>query len=227
MLKLRMPMQTSTYMAVFFAHTSSHTHTRTRAYAGVAKAKKLYLKDVLARQALEHGPELPSSDDDDGERQRGGGAGTAGPRAPKAYDAEQEDLRRAFLSAAADGDDGGADDGAEELLGGMVRRRQVPAADNDDGEAGGGGGSGKLGRRWAERPGKRRLACRSVSTRVHMHASCSRPAKHAMREHLPTRALFVQRPCRACAVSILLRTQCVKCLPTHRFSQRPCQSRAM
>lgn len=46
-------------------------------------------------QALEYGPELGSSDEEEGGRGRGKG----GDRHPKAYDAEQEELRKAFLSA--------------------------------------------------------------------------------------------------------------------------------
>jgi protein KRI1 len=45
------------------------------------------------RQALEHGPELASDDEDDNAR-------AGDDRAPKAYDEEQENLRRAFISAA-------------------------------------------------------------------------------------------------------------------------------
>lgn len=66
------------------------------------KEKKVFLKDVLARQALEQGGEPSSSG---GEEEEGGGGGR-GLRAPgaarkaKAYDTEQEALRRSFLEAA-------------------------------------------------------------------------------------------------------------------------------
>uniref|UniRef100_A0A7S3VJ15 Kri1-like C-terminal domain-containing protein n=1 Tax=Dunaliella tertiolecta TaxID=3047 RepID=A0A7S3VJ15_DUNTE len=80
--------------------------------------KPLYLKDVLARQALERGPEASSSSDEEQEEEEGASAAPSA-RKPKAYDTEQEQLRRSFLEAAkvAEEDGGGEEeDGFEGVL---------------------------------------------------------------------------------------------------------------
>ncbi|GFR40096.1 hypothetical protein Agub_g644 [Astrephomene gubernaculifera] len=80
-----------------------------------AKAKPVFLKDLIAKQALEYGPGGDSSD----EEEQGGGAKREGARKPKAYDAEQEDLRKAFLEAAEDAVVAEAEEGP----GGVLRLR--------------------------------------------------------------------------------------------------------
>eukprot|EP00198_Chlamydomonas_reinhardtii_P001016 XP_001690351.1 predicted protein [Chlamydomonas reinhardtii] len=68
--------------------------------AGGAKQKKakkekpMYLKDMIAKHALEYGPEVSSDDEEEGGRKAGDS------RHPKAYDPEQEAMRKAFLAAA-------------------------------------------------------------------------------------------------------------------------------
>jgi len=60
------------------------------------KKKPLYLKDMLAKQALEHGPELADDEDDESDARR---RLMSDQRKVKAYDAEQEAMRQAFLEA--------------------------------------------------------------------------------------------------------------------------------
>eukprot|EP00967_Tisochrysis_lutea_P019901 scaffold22643_cov18-Tisochrysis_lutea.AAC.3 len=52
-------------------------------------------------QALERGPEASSSSDEEQEEEEGASAAPSA-RKPKAYDTEQEQLRRSFLEAAKD-----------------------------------------------------------------------------------------------------------------------------
>ncbi|KAF5829462.1 hypothetical protein DUNSADRAFT_16043 [Dunaliella salina] len=96
--------------------------------------KPLYLKDVLARQALERGPEVSSSSSSSGEEQEEEEEQEApaapSARKPKAYDTEQEQLRRSFLEAAKvaeeDGD-GNEADGFE----GVLKKRSDAIGDAD------------------------------------------------------------------------------------------------
>ncbi|GAX72819.1 hypothetical protein CEUSTIGMA_g274.t1 [Chlamydomonas eustigma] len=83
------------------------------------KSRPLYLKDVLAKQALEHGPEIPSDEEaeEEGSTKR---IVSATKHASKAYDQEQENLRKAFITAVEEADDGSK--GAEDVFGGAVRR---------------------------------------------------------------------------------------------------------
>ncbi|KAG2501152.1 hypothetical protein HYH03_000967 [Edaphochlamys debaryana] len=78
------------------------------------KEKPMFLKDMIAKQALEYGAG-GSSD----EEEEGAGGRKAGARHPKAYDPEQEAMRRAFLEAVEDVDG----EGGEEDLGGVLRKR--------------------------------------------------------------------------------------------------------
>jgi len=102
---------------------------------GKAKRRKpMYLKDVLARQALEGGG-AGGSDSDDEE----GGQQAAAPQhrsKVKAYDREQEDLRAAFLNAAGDAEGGEEGGGGEDAFGGVLRRRE-----GNGGAKGGGKGA--------------------------------------------------------------------------------------
>ena len=85
-----------------------------------------------APQALEHGAELPSDDEEDeAGRQR------EDSRAPKAYDAEQEGLRKAFISAVDEEEEEGAAGEADDVFGGAVRRDLPEADGEEDGDAGG------------------------------------------------------------------------------------------
>ncbi|KAG2432858.1 hypothetical protein HXX76_008591 [Chlamydomonas incerta] len=92
----------------------------------VKKEKPMYLKDMIAKQALKYGPELSSDDDEAG----GAGGRKAGDsRHPKAYDPEQEAMRKAFLAAATEAENGL--DG-EDALGGVLRARGRSAGGEDD-----------------------------------------------------------------------------------------------
>ncbi|PNW77549.1 hypothetical protein CHLRE_10g441450v5 [Chlamydomonas reinhardtii] len=99
--------------------------------AGGAKQKKakkekpMYLKDMIAKHALEYGPEVSSDDEEEGGRKAGDS------RHPKAYDPEQEAMRKAFLAAATEAEEGM--DG-EEALGGVLRPRGKSAGSEDDDE---------------------------------------------------------------------------------------------
>ncbi|EFJ52328.1 hypothetical protein VOLCADRAFT_102989 [Volvox carteri f. nagariensis] len=110
--------------------------------AAAKKAKPMYLKDMIAKQALEYGPGGNSSDDEDG----GEGRQDGKKRHPKAYNPEQEALRKAFLEAAvrkmgeltdvsAEAEGG---EGADEM-GGVLRLRPKSrggSADDDDVDGG-------------------------------------------------------------------------------------------
>eukprot|EP00887_Chlorella_sp_A99_P002553 scaffold6.g2553.t1 len=100
------------------------------------KAKPMYLKDVLFKQAMEG--EQSSSDDDEGGGRRGAGAD-----APpvQTYNQEQAQLKQAFLQAfreeVEDGGGGGGGDGGDAEFGGaLTKRRRADAS--AEGEHGGG-----------------------------------------------------------------------------------------
>ncbi|GLC34476.1 hypothetical protein PLESTB_001257000 [Pleodorina starrii] len=95
--------------------------------AGAKKARPMYLKDMIAKQALEHGPGGDSSDDEDTGRGREDGK----KRHPKAYDHEQEALRAAFLEAAVEAVEGEEADGVLRLR----SKGQSGGAESDDEDA--------------------------------------------------------------------------------------------
>ncbi|GIL45728.1 hypothetical protein Vafri_2894 [Volvox africanus] len=88
------------------------------------KVKRMYLKDMIAKQALDYGPRGDSSDDEDAGREQG----DVKRRHPKAYDQEQEALRKAFLEAAVKVEGEGADD-----MGGVLRLRSISQAADANG----------------------------------------------------------------------------------------------
>ena len=82
-------------------------------------------------QALENGGAGGSDEEDDDHQ------GLAGAPDPRSYVAEQDDLKKAFLSAAGEVEEDLAD--AEEELGGVLKRRKgskAAAAEQGDGEGG-------------------------------------------------------------------------------------------
>ena len=87
------------------------------------KAKPVYLKDYIAKRALEEGAEALGASDEEDEAARPG-------TAPTTYREEQEGVRQDFLAAAAAGDGGSSED---------------EGGDGDEGDGGFGGLSVKAG----------------------------------------------------------------------------------
>ncbi|KAL6754712.1 hypothetical protein V8C86DRAFT_312002 [Haematococcus lacustris] len=107
-------------------------------------SKPLYLKDVLAKQALE-GAGLESGEEEEEEEGVRGRVGESRPA--RAYDQEQEALRRSFLSIAQEAVEGEAPEDAG--FGGVLRPRAKAMAagkqEQEEGEEEGGGGPAAAG----------------------------------------------------------------------------------
>ncbi|GIL71939.1 hypothetical protein Vretimale_611 [Volvox reticuliferus] len=93
--------------------------------AAVKKAKPMYLKDMIAKQALDYEAGGDSSDDEEARREQG----RVNRGHPKAYDQEQEALRKAFLEAAVEAEGEGAGD-----MDGVLHLRSISQAADADGE---------------------------------------------------------------------------------------------
>ena len=92
-----------------------------------SKSKPKYLKDMIAQNLLKHGPEIEEDEEEEEAR-----ACKKRTRAPKAYDDEQEQLRKAFISSAVDGGEGDAVDGDD--FGGVLKPRVKIDQEQDDEE---------------------------------------------------------------------------------------------
>ncbi|MEW5312524.1 MAG: hypothetical protein WDW38_004154 [Sanguina aurantia] len=95
--------------------------------APLQRKKKMFLKDVLAQQALEHGAELDEDEEDEGSGYQGREKRIEVTRTPRVYDAEQQQLRQAFLSATQDPEEGDQDG----FGGGVLRKRQKLSASGE------------------------------------------------------------------------------------------------